>query len=171
MSAGDRALLGLRAVDAHHPALIDGVVYAAYQRVGDGALVKAHAGRVHFDKRRVGRKRRALGPARRFQHQPRGAGLPHARRPVDDHMLGVGRAYHRLERADAFLLADDVGEVLRPDLLGERLRQADPAQFSQLVHFPVAWACARRAAVGPGLSLQLAIEIYPDDNRYGQLNE
>ena len=59
VGARDRAFLGLRhaALPQRAGPLIDGVVDAAEERVGDGALVKAQAGGVHLDKGRVARQR------------------------------------------------------------------------------------------------------------------
>ena len=108
--ARDRAFLGLRyAVYAQHSrALIYRVVHRTYQAVGDGALVKPHAGRIHLDKRRVGFEWRAGRVLGGLQYQPRRAGLAYAGRAVYDYVLRVGGAEYRLQRAYAVLLADYV---------------------------------------------------------------
>ena len=66
MRACDRAFLGLghAVLSQRARALVNGIMHAAKQRVGNGTLVKAHAGGVHLYKRRVlaeGRAFRALG--------------------------------------------------------------------------------------------------------------
>ena len=120
--------------------LIDGIMHAADQRVGDGALVKAHAGRVHFNEGRVGQKGRALALLRRLQHQTRGAGFAHARRSIDEHMLRVLSAQNGLERFDAVLLAYDVGKFRRPHALGEGLAELEGAHLLQPLVLPAAFA-------------------------------
>ena len=91
VGARDRAFLGLRhaALPQRAGALIDGIVDAAEERVGDGALIKAQAGGVHLDKGRVRAKGRALRALGRLQRQPRRAGLAHARWAVDEDVLRV----------------------------------------------------------------------------------
>ena len=131
-----RAGLGLR--NALHPqtarALIDGIVHAAKQRISNGALIKAHAGRVHFDKGRVflkGRTGTVLGV---LQHQPRRTGFTNARRAVDNHVLGIGAAQDGLQGLDALLLADNILKALRAHMLAERLAQMYRAHLAQMLH-------------------------------------
>ena len=170
MGPRNRAGLGLRhAVDAERArALVDGVVHAAQQRVGNGALVKAHAGRVHLDERRVlgkGRTGRVLGV---FQDQPGRAGLADAGRAVDDDMLRIGSAQNRLERADSLRLAHDIFKARRPYALGKRLGQAHRAQLQELVHFPA--SPPARSGLRLFFLAQLSEKIYAHHQRRQQLN-
>ena len=142
--ARDRALLGLRhaALSKRPRALIYGVVHAAEERVGNGALVKPDAGRVHLHKRRVKAKGRSFRALRHLKRQPRGARLAHARRAVYDYVLRVFAAQHRLKRAHALFLTDDLFKTARPHGLVERLGQMHRAQRAQPVCF--------RASPAPG---------------------
>ena len=136
VGARHRPLLGLRhaALPQGAGSLIDGIVDAAKERVGDGALVKAQTGGVHLDKGRILAKGRALRSLGGLQRQPRRAGLAHARRPIDEHMLRVFPAEHGFERAHAFFLPDDLGKALRAHGLVERLGKADGAQMADVFH-------------------------------------
>ncbi len=101
-------------------ALINRVVNAADERIGNGALVKADAGGIHLDERRIHRKRRAVGLFRRLQYQPRRARFSHAGRAVNQHMLRIGTAQNRFQAANAVLLPDHVLHRRRPHALRQR---------------------------------------------------
>ena len=111
--------------------LIDGIVHAADERVCDGAFIEANTGRVHFNEGRVGQKGCALAFLGGFQHQARGAGLAHARRSINEHMLRILSAQNGLERFDAVLLAHDVGKLCRANALGQRFAEFQGAHLLQ----------------------------------------
>ena len=166
--ARHRPFLGLRhaALSQRSRALIDGVVNAAKERVGDGALVKAQAGCVHLHERRVfaeGRARRALG---RFQRQTRRAGLAHARRAVDQHMLGILSAEHRLERAHSLLLADDLIKAPRAHGLVERPGKADGAQAAHVLRLGAGFAAARGPRVAVAAKLAEKVDAHDQAEQY-----
>ncbi len=172
--ARNRAWLGLRhAVIPQRPrALIDRIVHAAQQRVGDGALIEAHARRVHLDKRRVGAERRAGRLLRTLHHQPRRARFTDTGRAVDDHVLRIRAAQNRAQRANALLLPDDILERLRPHAFRQRFGQPDCAHARQLVHLPARASARplRRDGRFHALLLHPAQEIDPDDQAHAQLN-
>jgi len=148
-------------------ALIDGIVHRTDQRIGDGPLVKADAGGVHFHKGRVQGKGRAAGLLGRLQHQAGGAGFANAGRAVDDHMLRVGPAEDGLQRPDALTLAYDILKPGGPHPLAERLAEPDGAQALQAVHLPP--ALPPRGGLLLALVAQLHKEIHADDHRHQQL--
>lgn len=126
-------------------ALVYRVMYTADQRVGDCALIEAHAGRVHLDKGGVLRKGRALRLFRRFQHEARRAGLADARRPIDNDVLRVRTAEDGLERTDPLLLPDNVLKFIRAYALAERLAEPNRAHTLQAIHLLARPPGVRRA--------------------------
>ena len=167
---GDGSRLGLgHSLHAQRPGpLIDGIVNAADQRVGDGSLVEADAGGVHLDKGCVGTKGRAGALLRGFQHQTGGAGLADARRPVDDDMLRVFAAQDRFQGFDPVLLTYDIRKFRRAHLLRQGLAEAQRPHFLQLFQFPPAVPAVGRLRFL--LGAELGVEINSHDARYQQLN-
>ena len=123
MRFGDRAGFGLRhALCAQLPrTLINRVMDAADERVGNRAFIKAHARRIHLDERRILAEGRPLRLLRRLQHQPRRAGLADAGRAVNQHMLRIRAAENRLQAANAVLLTNHVAHFRRAHLFRQRL--------------------------------------------------
>lgn len=115
--------------------LIDGVMDAPDQGIGNGPFIKADTGRIHLNEFRIRRKGRPRALFRHFQGQPRRAGLSHARRVIDENMLGVLSAERRCQRPDPLLLAHDLPHGGGAGLFRKRhgqMHMAKGAQFLQL---------------------------------------
>ena len=171
MRAGDSAFLRLRhAIDAKLScSLIDRIVNAADERIGDGAFVEADTCRVHFDKRSIFAEGRFAHFAGFLKDQSCGAGFADARRTIDNDMLRIAGAKDGPQRLNAFFLTDDVFHAGRADALVERLGEMNPAHLAEAVHIlPAAAVLCRKRTV---LRLELAIKINAHNESDAQLNE
>jgi hypothetical protein len=112
----DSAFLGLRdtrdAVSAC--ALVNRIMHAADQRIGNIAFVVADARRVHLYKLRIRLKGRDAAFLGAIHHKTRRTRLAHAGRPVYQHVLRVFAAQRGAKRRNAFFLPNDLVKTLRP---------------------------------------------------------
>ena len=171
VSLGHRSGFRLRdSLHAQRPSpLVDGIMHAPQQRVGNGTLVKADAGGIHFNKGRILCKRRPAGMLRRLQHQPGRAGFANAGRSINQHMLRIGAAKNRLEGFNPLFLADNILEAGRPYLLRQGFREMHAAHLAQIFQLPV--ALPPGCGLCPFLLTKLPEEVDSHHHRHRQLND
>ena len=173
MRPRDRALFGLghAAGPQLTRPLINGIVHAADQGIGNGALVEAHTGGVHFDKRRVRQKWRSFRALCRLQGQPGRTGFAHARRAVNQHMLRMRAGEHGHQRFHGVALPNDVLQPRWPGLFAQRLAQMNPPQGVEPLPFRLRLAARVRRALRRALRAHLPEKVHAHHKGRRQLRQ